>query len=317
MSIYIKYANQIAFCFDRTTTLFALLATVITSACLNSSTAEDRRGMSLNVRALSDENVFDYAETSRCNKTSFTQIVKYPDLEILTIGTASHGDKIADVDAKILQSLHRLKKLSISSHQLGNEGFSYLCQIKSLEHLSVSFSELDDEGLAHIQGLRNLTELTLDCAIDGKGLAHLAKLPKLSKLDLYVYPNIDLTFLPASLQLSSLRVLNDVLEQAEMEVIAKSSQLEHFSFEGKLKTASPQLQLLTQLPRLSFLAIDSPQCDDNCVDSINCPALAVVALKGTFSDKAITRFLARHKSLTDLCIESKNITVESLKKNLL
>ena len=87
--------------------------------------------------------------------------------------------RIVDADLKHIGRLVRLKELSLSHTQVGNDGLACLGGLQDLEGLWLTGTRVTDEGLAHVGKLPSLRTLYIDeLPITDAGLVHLQSLQK-------------------------------------------------------------------------------------------------------------------------------------------
>lgn len=102
----------------------------------------------------------------------------------------SESRKTITQEVEHLKSVETLEHLDITANNsvnIGDKGFKFICEIKSLRQLSLHSAKISDQGLSGLSVLESLEHLDLSYCdrITSEGLKHIAALsPKLQYLDL-------------------------------------------------------------------------------------------------------------------------------------
>ncbi len=119
---------------------------------------------------------------------SFMDISKLTNLEDLTIvlyHTRTEKDKFNDKDLACLANLKKLRRLSLCSPGISDEGLKYLSGLTNLEFLYISDSEITDEGLKYCSNMNRLWRLMINGGhFTEKAFNHLIKLKNTEWLEL-------------------------------------------------------------------------------------------------------------------------------------
>jgi beta-lactamase regulating signal transducer with metallopeptidase domain len=110
------------------------------------------------------------------------QVLNFPRLKSLSLGTASVDDTCADriAQCRHLQALDLvytnitdegmrkiadladLRRLNLDSHVVTDAGIKHLTRLEKLQHISLRASRLTDEALRHLAGIKALTRIDLN-----------------------------------------------------------------------------------------------------------------------------------------------------------
>ena len=120
-----------------------------------------------------------------CNKrftdADMAYVESLPRLKRLTLGNAN----VTDVGLQHLAVLTELEHLTLASSQVDDDGLEYLTGLTQLHILGLSYTKVTDAGLKHINRLSKLETLYLGkTKVSDAGLKHLKGLDKLKTLDL-------------------------------------------------------------------------------------------------------------------------------------
>ncbi len=178
----------------------------------------------------------------------------------LNVDGLSLGKRISDADMKIV-AVHfkNLRRLSLISTELTEDGLKLVGQMQNLEELMLPFESMGGGELAQLRGLKRLRVLSVSQVLaEGDELKHLAALPELEEL--HLSGNISEDGLQALkpngrlrvLSLMSTRPFNDV----SLATVALHKELQdlqiltgEFSVQG--------LKHLSTLPKLKILKISN------------------------------------------------------------
>lgn len=139
-----------------------------------------------------------------------------------------------DEDLKCLTSLPALKKLTLDSTRISDEGLMHVGAIRSLEYLQIEGCRMvTDAGVGHLKGLVNLVELhvTGNVQIDNDAIASLGEMK-------------NLTFL----------CLRDTgISDNGLTPLANHRHLRHIIIQGTKMTSDGVSQLIREMPQLEFV----------------------------------------------------------------
>jgi hypothetical protein len=216
-----------------------------------------------------------------------------PDLESLSLTTIwKEQGEANDEVLRYLDHLPKLKRFTVHSKMVTNQGLVHVASLTQLEQLSLDVPNLTDEGLKSIGKLKSLKELTINSgSISATGLSYLSDLKFLEELSLADcgFSHDGLGSLPESIQASVTYVKLDAAMISPATIV-----------------------VLQKAPRLETVRIETPANDEVCALIGGLPQIKVLTLEGaSITDRGLAA-LVRFNNLRELTIHNTSITDQGL-----
>ena len=159
--------------------------------------------------------------------------------------------RFTDADMAYLESLPRLKRLTLGNANITDIGLPHLAGLTELEHLTLASSQVDDDGLECLTGLTHLRILGLSYTkVTDAGLEHINRLSHLETLYLGGTKVTDagLKYLKGLNRLQTLDLRETQVTDAGFEHLKGSSQLTSLAIYGTQVTNVGVANLQQALP---------------------------------------------------------------------
>lgn len=161
---------------------------------------------------------------------------------------------ISDAGLAHLTNARRLKRLTLSGHDMHGNGLVNLAGMSELKSLDLGLTNLRDTELAHLASLRQLQDLNMEgTPITGAGLSALASLPRLDTLNLRLTLVADdgLTALPTFPSLRILDLSGTAVTDQGLRVLSKMASLIDINVDHTNVTAEGARWLRERMPHAS------------------------------------------------------------------
>lgn len=213
--------------------------------------------------------------------------------------------QISDADLRELKKFSNLETLLLSmdgysrSSRVTDAGLEVIQSLPRLRQLTLQDAAITDSGLKHLSGLKNLTHLNISrTGVTGPGLKELAALGNLESLRLSYLPSndTDLSFLPQLTNLQELDLQDTRITDAGLKTITRCQQLRWLNLSsgvdiesrgGQPSSLRRRSQLtdaglpnLMKLPKLEFLILDGAGITDMGLAALGgCRSLKQLSLR--------------------------------------
>jgi Leucine-rich repeat (LRR) protein len=208
------------------------------------------------------------------------------------VGLTLYGDDVdnatlAKVDLPLLLSLRRL---SIHSSSVDDDGLSVLSNLDKLTHLDLCASDVTDGCISHINHLRSLTRLKLKATqITSVGVADLSNPSKLTTLDISWTSVDDLSPLAKMTSLKSLNLSNCPFDVDQLAHISQLVELESLELDD-VPVTDDALSHLGGLHSLRELSLVGASLTDEGLKHLHSMKnLRVLFLTGNVTDEAVAK----------------------------
>jgi hypothetical protein len=204
---------------------------------------------------------------SHLTDAALTHVGKLPELEVFDAsGFSQDWAQVTAAGIKGLAAAPKLRKVSVLSFPLDDDGCKHLGGMKNLQRLHV-FDRYDhvvtvtDEGLRHLAGAAKLSVLSLiiwRSQITDEGLRHLAGKKELTSLRLRYAEVTDegAKHLAGLTNLRSLDLSDTAISNAALEHLKGLTNLEYLDLRGNNGLTGAGLKSLHELKRLKTLEIN-------------------------------------------------------------
>lgn len=147
----------------------------------------------------------------------------------------------------------------------------FIAKLAGIDTLNLSASNIDDDQVVYLNQMPNLKTLDLSSTrLTGRGLAKLKRLKELESLRFGSNSDYEPMLLALQgsekLKTLSLEFVDPPLSEAEARIIASCKNIERLDLETSL-TSNEALQILSKLPKLNYLNVQSCLISSNAVEN--------------------------------------------------